>query len=116
MRLAPLRHIETTLNRIICAPEIREGAMRYKMDRAAEVSVSAGSGWKALLKLRRDRRDSRASDELVNTQRVVEACKDDIILLWQDSTIQDGLRRHKVVLEDQSGLYVFWFHVTSFDP
>ncbi|KZP28108.1 G-alpha-domain-containing protein [Athelia psychrophila] len=106
MRLAPLRHIEITLNRIICAPEIREGAMRYKMDRAAEVSVSAGSGWKALLKLRRDRRDSRASDELVNTQRVVEACKDDIILLWQDSTIQDGLRRHKVVLEDQSGFFL----------
>ncbi|KAF7972800.1 hypothetical protein HWV62_16980 [Athelia sp. TMB] len=106
MRLAPLRHVETTLNRFICAPEVMEGATRYKMDRAAEVSVPAGSGWKSLLKLRRDRRDGRSADELENAQRVVEACKDDIVALWGDATIRSGLRQHQVQLEDQSGFFL----------
>lgn len=106
MRLAPLRHVEITLSRRICSPIIDEGAARYQKDRAPEVLVRAGSGWKSLLKTQRDRRDIRSSDDLQNCQRIIEACKEDMILLWEDATIQAGLMAHNVRLQDHSGLSV----------
>jgi guanine nucleotide-binding protein subunit alpha len=39
-----------------------------------------------------------------DSSRILEASKDDIISLWENETVQEVLRKHKVGLELRSGL------------
>jgi len=107
MRLAPLRQVEHILTRRFCPPELGiNPSGQYHRDRASEVSVRGLSGWKTLLKLRRNPQNNAASDDLEDSQRVIEACKDDMTSLWESSVVQAKLNKHNVRLQDQSGLSV----------
>ena len=74
---------------------------QYHHDRAPEVRVRGGSGWKGLLN---SRKHQPVSDDLEDSRRVIEACKDDMIALWENSVIQEGLKERNVRLQDQAGL------------
>jgi len=112
MRLAPLRQVEGILSRRFCPETVASG--KYQKDCASEVSVRGLSGWKTLLKHRRNPQNPAASDDLEDAQRVIEACKDDMTLLWKDPVVQAGLEKHNVQLQDQSGLLVCFFDISIF--
>ena len=112
MRLAPLRQVEQMLSRRFY-PET--GAFgKYQKDRASEVSVRGLSGWKTLLKNRRNPQNPSASDDLEDSQRVIDACKDDMTALWEDPNVHARLKKHNVRLQDQSGLSVCFPHISIF--
>jgi hypothetical protein len=114
MRLAPLRQVEHILTRRFCPPELGiNPSGQYHRDRASEVSVRGLSGWKTLLKLRRNPQNNAASDDLEDSQRVIEACKDDMTSLWESSVVQARLQKHNVRLQDQSGLLVSFVHFSQ---
>jgi guanine nucleotide-binding protein subunit alpha len=113
LRLAPLRQVEQILTRRFCPPDFEADASgQYQKDRASEVSVRGLSGWKTLLRNRRNPQNPAASDDLDDSQRVIEACKDDMTSLWEDSVVQTALKKHKVRLQDQSGLSALLIHLS----
>jgi guanine nucleotide-binding protein subunit alpha len=114
IRLAPLREVEQILTRHFCPLEIGNDAFgRYREDRASEVSVRGLSGWKTLLKHRRNSQIPAISNDLDSSQRVIEACKEDMTSLWENPVIQAGLQKHDVQLQDQSGLSVKFIQFLS---
>lgn len=117
MRLVPLRSVEQMLTRRFTPWDIPTGDAstkpRYQQDRASEVSVRGLSGWKSLLKNRRQPNSSAVSDDLEDSQRVIEACKDDMTALWEDPVVREGLKKRNIQLQDQSGLYVYPLNLTE---
>ena len=110
MRLAPLREVEQILTRRFCPPDIETNASgQYHKDRASEVRVRGG--WKTLLTNRRNPQNPAGLDDLEHSQRVIEACKDDMASLWEDPVVQAKLKKHNVQLQDQSGLSVNFIHL-----
>ena len=67
--------------------------------RSGDLSVKVRAGWKALARVRRPT-SSTHQDELQDTRQIIDACADDIITLWEDETVQAGLRERKIALED----------------
>lgn len=109
LRLTPLRSVQRILTRrfVSMDPTINNSDKpQYHHDRASEVRVRGGSGWKALLN---GRKNQPVSDDLEDSRRVIEACKDDMIALWENSVVQQGLKKRNVQLQDQAGLYVYVF-------
>lgn len=45
-------------------------------------------------------------EEVQNARRVIEACREDIVALWNHPAVRAGLRDQSVSLEFQSGLCV----------
>lgn len=118
IRLAPLRQIEETLSKIVSGGSDPVGESNqtsrqrlYNSTRAPEeVSVPSGSGWKKAILGRRSRDSSSALNpetaELSQARRVLAACADDIVNLWNDRTVRQALDTAEIALEDQPGLYV----------
>jgi hypothetical protein len=79
-------------------------------ERAFEVSVRSGSRWKTLFKGSGSGAMSKARsqeyEEVLNARRVIEACREDIVTLWNHPAIRAGLSDQSVSLEFQSGLCV----------
>ena len=117
MRLSPLISMEAALARKLL-PE------NFDPERTSrEICVRANSGWKTTLERatspdarpgsgmaksgarransRPGTNDSRNRDD---PTAVLAACKDDIILLWEDPVVKDVLKKHHVRLEDSPGL------------
>jgi guanine nucleotide-binding protein subunit alpha len=118
--LSPLRSIEESLARFI-SPEHyprRVGSMgasspsvALPTDRAFEVSVRSGSRWKTLFKGSGDggalsKMKSQEFEEVQNARRVIEACREDIVALWNHPAVRASLADQSVALEFQSGLCV----------
>jgi len=82
-------------------------------ERAFEVSVRSGSRWKAFFKgggagagVAVSKANTRGYEELQNARRVIEACREDIVALWNHPAIRASLAEQSVSLEFQSGLCV----------
>jgi hypothetical protein len=125
--LSPLRSIEECLARFI-SPEhyprhvssagsssnkngSRNGGSptsALPTERAFEVRVRSGSRWKTLFKSggAMSKARSQEYEEVQNARRVIEACREDIVALWNHSAIRAGLADQSVSLEFQSGLCV----------
>jgi guanine nucleotide-binding protein subunit alpha len=134
--LSPLRSIEESLVRFIspdaprhlgggamsgviggggaAAASVRSAAL-LPTERAFEVSVRSGSRWKSLFKGGAgagagsgsiSKASGRGYDELLNARRVIEACREDIVALWNHPAVRASLAEQSVALEFQSGLYV----------
>jgi hypothetical protein len=82
-------------------------------ERAFEVSVRSGSRWKTLFKgspgggngaMTKAR--SQEFEEVQNARRVIEACREDIVTLWNHPAVRASLADQSVSLEFQSGLCV----------
>ena len=128
--LSPLRNIEECLARFIspehyprrvgCASSSsnnnngsRNGgnpAAALPTERAFEVSVRSGSRWKTLFKGSgggaMSKARSQGYEEVKNARRVIEACRDDIVALWNHTAVRASLADQSVSLEFQSGLCV----------
>jgi hypothetical protein len=115
VKLSPLRSIEHSLVRVISRDspqQVGAGTVALPSERAFEVSVRSDSRWKSIFRRNAsaDPASSKASsqwyEELQNARRVIEACREDIIALWNHPAIQAGLAEQSVSLEFQSGLCV----------
>ena len=63
------------------------------------MTIRVRSGWKSLARVRRPS-SSAHQDELQDTRQIIDACRDDILALWANETVQAGLRERRIVLED----------------
>jgi guanine nucleotide-binding protein alpha-1 subunit len=131
--LSPLRSIEECLARFIspenyprrvgCAGSSsnnkgsRSGGSptaALPTERAFEVSVRSGSRWKTLFKGSpgggnggaMSKARSQEFEEVQNARRVIEACREDIVTLWNHPAVRASLADQSVSLEFQSGLCV----------
>ena len=103
IRLAPLRHVEESLTKKISGTMCQsngEKTIHYHPSRAPEVELRSGLGWKGLFKVKRQS-DSNVDD---SNRRILAACADDILGLWNDPSVQECLAVNSIVLEDQPGL------------
>lgn len=131
MSLSPLRSIEESLVRVISPDSPRNlaggpssssspSSAALPTERAFEVSVRSGSRWKSLFNRNGgsasvSRATGKGHQELTNARRVIEACREDIIALWNHPAVRKGLDEQNVALEFQSGLYVS-DHIGLFSP
>ncbi|KAI0930624.1 hypothetical protein AcV5_007288 [Taiwanofungus camphoratus] len=111
MRLAPLRQVEVILNKCLevnaspCSKcTDKEGARNN--GRLPEVSVRYGSGWKVLVRQEGERPPSRLWDDLDDARRILEACREDILSLWADDSVQGLLKEEEITLQDQPGFFL----------
>ena len=67
--------------------------------------MRAGNGWKevlvALQKEKRGKGGAAPTDELTS---VLDACREDIVGMWEDQAVKAMLRRRNVRLQDMPGL------------
>ncbi|KAH9996200.1 G-alpha-domain-containing protein [Russula vinacea] len=123
--LSPLRNIEESLARFISPDHYprRVGSQGGKTttssiasaalptERAFEVSVRSGSRWKSLFKSgggngAMSKARSQEYEEVQNARRVIEACREDIVALWNHPAVRAGLADQSVSLEFQSGFFL----------
>ncbi|KAI0790349.1 guanine nucleotide binding protein, alpha subunit [Abortiporus biennis] len=113
MRLSPLRQVEMILARRLSAdmpssphtttnPFVDAGPYYY--GKASEVAIRGGTAWKSLV----DRRPSkdRQLDDLDDARKILHACKDDIVHLWENEEVQNLLHEQGLFLEDLSGFFL----------
>ena len=137
--LSPLRSIEECLARFI-SPEqyprrvgcAGSGSNNHNKrnggsppERAFEVRVRSGSRWKTLFKGSggggggaMSKARSQEYEEVQNARRVIEACREDMVALWNHPAVRASLADQSVSLEFQSGLCVasetFFFSLSLF--
>ncbi|KAH9990976.1 guanine nucleotide binding protein, alpha subunit [Russula compacta] len=83
-------------------------------ERAFEVSVRSGSRWKTLFKGSgkdgsggvASKASTQGMEELKNARRVIEACREDMVALWNHPAVRASLAEQKVSLEFQSGFFL----------
>lgn len=85
------------------------------LPRASEIAIRSRDGWRTALERFRIRpqeaqEDARAADARVRkaaeVTEVVVGCAEDMKTLWEDSAVQGMLRRKKIRMEEEPGLYV----------
>lgn len=136
MRLLPLRHIEHLLIAKLVPPGEDEathfgipsftgkGVMNGERlgsvhpPRHQEVFVRSGASWKGLVARgkgfgRPNSAGNTGIETPDETSRVLYECRHDIKELWNNTFVRDVLKRRKVRLEEQPGLYVFSFSTFS---
>ncbi|KAI9458866.1 G-alpha-domain-containing protein [Lactarius psammicola] len=114
--LSPMKRIEQSLARFISPDNPRQagaGSGSLPTERAFEVSVRSGSRWKTLFPPRRRWRRWRAqrgkatgTKEVQNARSVIEACREDIVALWNHPAVRASLTEQSVALEFQSGFFL----------
>lgn len=105
--LSPLKRIEQSLSRFISPENPRSATLAT--ERAFEVSVRSGSRWKTLFRRNGGSTSNVANhgqEEVQNARSVIEACREDIVALWNHSAVRASLAEQSVALEFQSGLCV----------
>ncbi|KAH9942317.1 G-alpha-domain-containing protein [Epithele typhae] len=104
MRLSPLKQVEIILSRAlspdgtgvatspVSSPTLSPTDSRVNAPwtgevPATEISIRSGSGWKNMMRRRRGSQTQRPVmiqlDELDDTRKVIDACKEDIAALWK---------------------------------
>lgn len=118
-RLLPLRHIENLLIAKLAPNEDQMSNVQSFQDPSSrrrseqEVFVRPGVGWHSLF-TRKHKDSSRpisadgiGLDTQDEHQSVLSSCRYDIMTLWEHPTVQKILKRKKIRLEEQPGLFVF---------
>ncbi|KAF8491877.1 G-alpha-domain-containing protein [Russula emetica] len=119
-RIMPLRRLTDDLRRLrvslsaclarFISPEhypatcrLRAPRLALPTERAFEVSVRSGSRWKTLFK---DLLVVQEYEEVQNARRVIEACREDIVTLWNHPAVRASLADQSISLEFQSGFFL----------
>jgi hypothetical protein len=122
LRLAPVRRIETDLQRRLCCealyqpgnrpreslednsmlagPFVRKRRSRELFVRSWQSAIEPGRG------VTRRKSSQFVVDEMDNITEVIARCKEDMKTLWEDEMVQEMLSRHKLYLADSAGLCV----------
>ncbi len=118
LRLAPLRGVQQDLQRRLGAAAVEETSNPRSgsvLPRPSEFAIRSRDGWRSALERFRLRpqdakEDARAADARVRRSaevtEVVVGCAEDMKTLWEDSAVQEMLRRKKIRMEEEPGLYV----------
>jgi hypothetical protein len=118
LRLAPLRGVQQDLQRRLGAATIEESSNPGAggvLPRFPEFAIRSRDGWRSALERFHTRpqdakEDARAANARVRKAAevtgVVVGCAEDMKALWEDSAVQDMLRRMKIRMEEEPGLYV----------
>jgi len=119
LRLTPLRGVQQDLQRRLGAAAVEEmSSPGYSsaLPRLSEFAVRSRDGWRSALERFRTRpqdvqETARAADARVRkaaeVTEVVVGCAEDMKALWEDNVVRDMLRRKKIRMEEEPGLYVF---------
>lgn len=104
MRLSPLRQVEMILaNRLAADTNARrifdDDSPIWQQGKDYSVAVRGGSSWKSTVT---SARQGAKASEVANARSIIEACKDDIDALWNDTAVHQCIKDNKVVLEDYS--------------
>jgi guanine nucleotide-binding protein alpha-1 subunit len=125
LRLAPLRGVQQDLQRRLGAAAIEEmtnPGSGGALPRPSEFAVRSRDGWRSALERFRTRpqdaqENARAADARVRkaaeVTEVVVGCAEDMKALWEDAAVQGMLRRKRIRMEEEPGLYVV---VVSYPP
>lgn len=117
MRLSPLVQVEDGLVRKLAPPgaaEFDPTSFSSAQKRGREVAVNSQFAWKGMFsRLVSNVRDSMDSDasgpgwaDIDDTARVICACKDDILQLWNDPIIQELLESQGLRLKELPGFFL----------
>ncbi|KAG6910377.1 hypothetical protein DXG01_011092 [Tephrocybe rancida] len=125
LRLGPLARVQQDLERKLgeASTELHTTAVLvaapfdHPTNRRAlqEFSINSTNGWKTALVKFRPMRQARpevgeelrkAKDIEDDVAEVLDACKDDIKTLWDDSVVTEMLNRRKVRIEDSPGFFL----------
>ncbi|KAH9055616.1 G-alpha-domain-containing protein [Lactarius vividus] len=112
--LSPLGRIEQSLARFISPDNPRQagaGSGSLPTERAFEVSVRSGSRWKTLFRRGSGGNSTSGAsnhrhEEVQNARSVIEACREDIVALWNHPAVRASLAEQSVALEFQSGFFL----------
>jgi guanine nucleotide-binding protein alpha-1 subunit len=102
MRLSPLLSLEDVLTKklFFSAPDKNE------------ISVRGGSGWKSyiskVLSSAKSRPATSSGKEADETTTILSACRDDIVLLWQDNVVHQILNNRNARIHEKPGLQVLF--------
>lgn len=115
MRLLPLQQVEEALLGKLSPSARFNKAYSASPDpqKPQEVSINSTTPWKgAFNRLMNNVRSSVDGPEVDEPQdsrdarQLLHACSEDIIRLWNDPTVKEVLRAHRLRLEDMAGLCV----------
>ena len=118
LRLTPLRGVQQDLQRRLGAASIEETTNPGSggvLPRPSEFAVRSRDGWRSALERFRARpqdaqENARAADARVRkaaeVTEVVVGCAEDMKALWEDAAVQGMLRRKRIRMEEEPGLYV----------
>jgi guanine nucleotide-binding protein subunit alpha len=119
LRLTPLRGVQQDLQRRLGAAAIEESSNPGPggvLPRPSEFAIRSRDGWRSALERFRGRpaagvqESARAADARVRkaaeVTEVVVGCAEDMKALWEDGAVQEMLRRKKIRIEEEPGLYV----------
>lgn len=128
LRLGPIRRIQEILERLFSSATISATSQLGSRPQVSntrraghcfpEISVRSHSGWKGVLDSVERTQDiatgsptrsiskRRHGHPVEEVSDLLYRCKDDIIALWSDDTVQDLLARHNVKLRDNPGFFL----------
>lgn len=111
LRLMPLLNIEGELTPrlfpefVASAPSSTNGTTSPTLPGMREVCVRAGSGWKEVIAaMQKEKRETSGLPPTEELTKVLDACRDDIVSLWEDAAVKDMLKRRSIRLQDMPGL------------
>ncbi|KXN84487.1 Guanine nucleotide-binding protein alpha-4 subunit [Leucoagaricus sp. SymC.cos] len=111
-RLLPLLEIENTLIRQLSPVTSRQKSSGHRLS-LKEVAVNSATSWKECFqKLMNNERDSLDSEALVDWDdpsdpgKVLNACLEDMIRLWNDPVVQELLDKLKLRMREQAGFFL----------
>ncbi|PCH43570.1 G-alpha-domain-containing protein [Wolfiporia cocos MD-104 SS10] len=112
MRLAPLRQVELIYNKLLGVdidPDFggmaKPDEQEWDSGKLSEVSLRSNFGWQTLVGSNKERPGSRFWDELDNAQRILAACREDILAMCENPTVQDTLKEQGIALLDEPGFF-----------
>lgn len=115
IRLTPLRQVEELLMKRISGfvPDVSTGSLlhRYHPAKASEISLRPGIGWKGRFRVLRSSESDQGGEQYDKSQdltnrRIIAACAEDIIQLWDDLDVQEHLARRNIALQNQAGFFL----------
>lgn len=112
-RLSPLLEIEKNLIRQLSPVSSRRKSLDHSGLALNEVAVNSATTWKECFqKLMKSERESFDSETVVNWDdpndpgRVLHACSEDMIRLWNDDVIQELLTKLGLRMREQAGFFL----------
>ncbi|KAI0314443.1 G-alpha-domain-containing protein [Amylostereum chailletii] len=124
LRLGPLRRVQRDLEERLCsdeldscstgpaAPFVEQESMaagkRRSYVRPREFFVRSRAGWKGALgwAMRYGRTKRGKDTETDEAMEVIMGCKEDIVALWEDATVQALLVKRRMQLEESPGFFL----------
>ncbi|CDO73675.1 hypothetical protein BN946_scf185015.g3 [Trametes cinnabarina] len=118
LTLSPLRQVEVILARYLSAkdatsPGERSSPVVQPQSSAAQVMIRGGHTWRALSRRWQDhgeephnRYDENKVEAVEDARHILDACREDVIELWNSLSMQSALRDEGVSLEDLSTFFL----------